>query len=944
MPLLLDDIASISRSKAGGSQGAVASYGEPIERATLELRNPLRKPKDPRAISLSKSALCEIGYGLPLNAAPYVAADFTIFADGVHPMKLFNGESCFDLGIAAPKAAMTATDEMSPEGTLLAISAQCGQTTDCSNPSDLDIFCAQSWTDSEGVVHDGTSDPDGHICDAYKAINEATTDDISMVHFESRFSATSRQRFRFAPPNFDPTVDTGHSFVFRVRRGTAGDPAFVGVGGIYSMTWVVRLKQGSTVIATSPTYAYGDLTDWFKDYTVNLSEAEGASITDYTNLYLECALTQSALDSTNYYRVDLALAHPVVPTDGVSLAAGTYKYVYTWVRTATGVESGPSPELIHDHATTGGVCLSGILLSEDPTVDRMRIYRTTILGSEFVLFKTIPNSNDGIFNLCGGTEGDLDPTLYADCVEDLTQDAVLTGPNAIILQVQNKRTYGAGLPTRRRCVCVHQNSVVLAGAVLDRPYTAGTAVFTNGSTTVTGTGTVWTSLLEGRMIGPEGAADDQKYTIARVRSLTEIELTTAFTDSTVEGSYAIEDLRDPCGYDWSAPGFPEDVPVTNNDSIEGETGEGITALISHFGRLYLFTRSNIYERTGNDNSNYRTDIVYRGVGAVSQAATIVAGNLIYFRSPDGIYAFDGQTPVNLSNPGATNGEILGIQATTNALNPALAHRTVASWNIRDNTVHFYVPGEDEFECENALVLDLNTRTWAEDDAPSVCSAARIPDQNANDAYLVGGLQGDLWQTNLPDSHSDGAFEGTIVSRITSSNALSVTCDGAAFPTTNDGLYALPVYLVNRWGRAIRMRVNSNSATKIIFNYPLPFPLVSRWWVVVGAIPMVAASGWVNWGSIHKPTITQYVEAAFTPADEGNLYLRVGTDFERLLLLDQSVDLSDERGTQKVFVRTKAKHTKFEFFSLIPGSPVEITQIDYQLAASDKANGGAEGGQ
>ncbi len=76
--------------------------------------------------------------------------------------------------------------------------------------------------------------------------------------------------------------------------------------------------------------------------------------------------------------------------------------------------------------------------------------------------------------------------------------------------------------------------------VLDA-YRTGTATFTNGSTTVTGSGTAWTSEMEGRQVRLD--ADGTLVTIADVGSTTSITLASAYSDTGGSGAYTIMPSR-----------------------------------------------------------------------------------------------------------------------------------------------------------------------------------------------------------------------------------------------------------------------------------------------------------------------------------------------------------------------------------------------------------------
>lgn len=952
MPLLVaDDIASISRDTLGGVQGDIASWESPVETEVISLTNPIevKKPKE-STVTLVGTQVgdCQLGFGLKLSMLHYADTDMVLWADGVNPIRLLNNNGCFDVSVVAPQAALAAVDvavdsTIRPVANLCGVQASlgppvvyfCGEGDESSNTQ-----CAPRWFDSSGTEHNSTTDPSNYICHQWKAVSELTTDDTGRIRFEGRFSGC-RSRLKFGTPSFTPSVDTGHSVLFRIRRSVVGNP----VGAGRTMSLVVRLMQGHSTTIKSTSFVYGDLTDQFVDHTMSLSASEAALITDYTDLRLYVELDQTIADASNYYIVDLSFVEMTVPTAGAGFATGVYSYVYTYVRSATGCESGPSPVLTHTHGTTGCVCLHDILLSQDPTVDFINIYRTDVNGGEYFLIATIPNVNDGdVVELCGGTDvvGE-DILTYAPAIPDCTSDVDLTDDGAVILQVQDKRVYGSGLPPRVRFLVSHQNKVFGAGALYDAPYTARTADFTNGSTVVTGIGTLWTSRLEGRLIKVAGQPDSEFYKVAKVHDIDTLELTTPFAQATAAASlYTVEDIdRSAQTLYYSQEGKPEDWPVTNAINFEADTPDGITGLCVYFGRLLVFTKSSIYELVGTDALSYSVYPIYRGVGCVSHFTIQLIGQTVYFQGEQGYYAFDGSQARLVSNlpafgkvynEGSQNGQISGVDRTVKALNYSRFPRNVSLWDHRYNLVMNF-GARALTNCE-ALCYCLNSGgSWSVDDAPDVVTAALVYDQSNSETYLLGGLMGDIWQMGA--GNSDGVFAGTIVASVTSASSLVITCSGASFDTV-DGLFACPVYLVDQHGNYVRLKAASNTPTTLTLLFPLPFIPDSTYKVVVGGIPMELETGWLDFASVHKPVNVQFAEVSYEPQDEGRLFMRKATSFGPLVLDDDSVDLSRSVGTQKVYVRTKARHTKVKFFSLVPGNPIRISRIDYTLGVSPGA--------
>jgi hypothetical protein len=74
-------------------------------------------------------------------------------------------------------------------------------------------------------------------------------------------------------------------------------------------------------------------------------------------------------------------------------------------------------------------------------------------------------------------------------------------------------------------------------AMASDDYTTGTASATNGSQTVTGVGTVWTSAMEGRVFRVD--ADGRFYKIRNVTNNTTLTLDNYFAGNSVSGAYTI---------------------------------------------------------------------------------------------------------------------------------------------------------------------------------------------------------------------------------------------------------------------------------------------------------------------------------------------------------------------------------------------------------------------
>jgi hypothetical protein len=532
-------------------------------------------------------------------------------------------------------------------------------------------------------------------------------------------------------------------------------------------------------------------------------------------------------------------------------------------------------------------------------------------GGEFFLLDTIPNAEPE--NL---TEG-----WYTDCLEDVDL------AEGDVIDPARYRSYGALLPPKGRYLASYQNRVFTGGALLDAPYEAGTATFTNGSTTVEGEGTFWNEKMVGRAIKKQGATQD--YRIAKVTSLTELEITEEFAESSAdEASYTITDDRNPFLLSWSYPGGPEDFPVENGIEVSGaETGEGITGLVAHLGVLWVFTFDSIFRFSGDDESNFRLDLVFKGTGCVSGHSISVAENVIYFQGSDGWYSFDGTQPYPLSSPPVSEGGARGLAGTAARVHQGRARMTVSAHDDERDVLLTYTSLDGSFENDQAVCYDLRTGGFSIDDAPDVVSTGEVFGPTGETCLLVGDTLGCIFQLNL--GTSDGAYSGTIVSPVTSSDGVSITCVGATFDTTGNSLEGVPAYLIDEEGNLTRLRIVANTSTVVRAIHVLPVTPTNAYTLVVGAIPWELFTGWVHYGAPHKAKVLEAVEWVFEPATQGQVYVLFGEDHEDPHYYE-AVDLTDPTGHARSNVGAKGHVIKVGLRSFVPGHEVKVCSMQHFL--------------
>lgn len=105
--------------------------------------------------------------------------------------------------------------------------------------------------------------------------------------------------------------------------------------------------------------------------------------------------------------------------------------------------------------------------------------------------------------------------------------------------------------------------------------------------------------------------------------------------------YSVDDINGNTLYNYFTP--------TGWLRASNPKGEGLTAMVSFRGRLYLFTATTIKAISGDDLVNFRMDDYSTDVGTVSARTVKIIGDYMIFLGHDGVYMCDGNNaPFNIS--------------------------------------------------------------------------------------------------------------------------------------------------------------------------------------------------------------------------------------------------------------------------------------------------------
>lgn len=142
-------------------------------------------------------------------------------------------------------------------------------------------------------------------------------------------------------------------------------------------------------------------------------------------------------------------------------------------------------------------------------------------------------------------------------------------------------------------------------------------------------------------------------------------------------------ISDPMTFYFSARGNASSWDALNYITLDGGSGERITAMIPLLGKLFIFTNRSIYSLVGSLDA-FSVSKEVNGIGAVSSEAVYVFGNAFYFVSEDKkIYQFDGGNyPTEISR---YISHFLYTEFTDNAVKKAvITHHKNSVWFTFDN--------------------------------------------------------------------------------------------------------------------------------------------------------------------------------------------------------------------------------------------------------------------
>lgn len=584
--------------------------------------------------------------------------------------------------------------------------------------------------------------------------------------------------------------------------------------------------------------------------------------------------------------------HPAtfaITDGGILLIANGFQAVKRWDGTTAGIETAgtEAPATAMTLATSGAGAITGTYTAYQRFVDRLGNYSNLSPISNTVTpvnvttfnFTSVPIPTSAqivtrqiLRNANGNTSTyyvDVESTnLTATSFSSTKSDATLiTGTPVTVADFISQ--YGVP-PDDLPLLCNSKSRLLMSGEAV---YSLGAVSLTNGSATVTGIGTRWTSVLAGRYLyvaGNSGALISSVNTTAQTLTLSAVWTgsTAAFAEYGIRSDPTRKRL-----IAWSGAGLPEAVDVTDATNVSRETGAGdITAMFSMGSLVYLseadrqhvfsFLQDPTPAAGGGDGSIFPRS--YRG--SANARCVVVVESVSYLLDQIGIHAFDGNSSQSAS---VAIDDIFDSAGYYDYRINFDKQEFFHGIHERQQTlIRWFVSMDARKYPHHCLCFDYRgSRFWIEEYALPITSSC-IGTIDGGDVAFVGSSGRRVFV--LADGELDGVDQsGTRNGIATSAGVQTLADTSASFATTLPGL---TIDIVAGTGAGQRRVISSNTSTEITVMVPWTTRPDSASEYQLGGVQYLWRSGVFRFAKLEKGNV-RGLELLGRPAATGTGMVR-----------------------------------------------------------------------
>ena len=370
----------------------------------------------------------------------------------------------------------------------------------------------------------------------------------------------------------------------------------------------------------------------------------------------------------------------------------------------------------------------------------------------------------------------------------------------------------------------------------DLTWNKGAAIVTNGSASVTGIDTEWTTEMAGREFWVKGATD--KYTISSVNESTQvITLTSNYAGTT--DAYAWYAVRMPVGhrreFEWSATLYPEAWNPDNSQGVPEDRFSGeLTGCIPFNRWMFLLAENRIFRLSFQSDPS-----VDGGVGQAPQRGLInhrcgtVADDYVVLMDRRGIYEFSGNDTREMAQG------LLEAWLPNETCKYRINWKWAKYFHVVDdpqsNTMRWFVSLTGRYP-RHCFAYNRRTRAWWIEEYPIGVPSSTLGRMSGSQQVFLGceGRQVIAINNGRTDGPPEGS--GTLRGTCTSAGMTWIADTAATFPASGH-LVNTAVHIVSGKGKGQWRKIVSVSGTTIN---------VDQAWLSVPDTTSVYQLGGISW--------------------------------------------------------------------------------------------------
>ena len=341
-------------------------------------------------------------------------------------------------------------------------------------------------------------------------------------------------------------------------------------------------------------------------------------------------------------------------------------------------------------------------------------------------------------------------------------------------------------------------------------YNKGTLSVSDGSATVTGSGTDWVSTFKGRYLQIAGSS---KLYLINSASATQLTLDETVTGTFSGASYTI--LPSPSTKRqilFSYQDEPESVPATNSITLQSNHGDDDEIVGAMPYGPFLYILSSRHKYSFSYSSNPLTDGAVRFLddrGSFNNQTWAIYENEAYIMDDAGVYVFDGTESESISKPIQ---DIFRQDGSIGSLDYAKKEQFFLKLDRLTGRVYCFVcfVGDSGTYPTRALVYNIRRKTWDLMHYPVQISDAASIESNGVPRVIVSSENEKVFLLN---EGTTDVITSEITGTVTASGNNTLTDSTASW--TSSALVGASVYITDGTGKGQRRTIQSNSSTGLI---------------------------------------------------------------------------------------------------------------------------------